>query len=295
MNQTMNQTINKTSNQTFRATVAIFCLGLCLLTANRLSAQILIKDDFSLRGDGSLTGAAPSNVHPVGSVWSAGNNTGGLYTTTSFGDGAPSAWGQSQNSGSVSLGDLNSLPTNLLTISASIGMEQLGGGPVGSADGGRGLGLGFFKNATGGQFSQAFFTGLVLDTAGRLNFVHDPNASGFFDSGSLLKTAVAYGGTFNSTAWYDLSYKINTITGAISDITLEGSSADYSSLASGVNLFTAASGNIQHAGVYTSSAGGMSGYAGFDNFTVTAVPEPSAFACLAAGLVGMLALRSRRA
>ncbi|NCY20496.1 PEP-CTERM sorting domain-containing protein [bacterium] len=244
-----------------------------------LNAQILIQDTFAGRGGGNLMDGGretPTYSTLPGAAWERMNIS-------------DSAWGAGQSSGGISLGA--SVPS-LLEIKASIGMSQLGSGTIGSAQGGRGLGLGFFSVAGGGGYSQARFTGLVLDSAGRLNFAHDPNEGGFFDSGSLLGTAVAYGGTFVAANYYDLSYQINTATGAISNISLEGSSADYSLLAAGVNKFTAA--NVKYAGIYTSSEGGMSGYTSFDNFTVTSVPEPSTVVCLVTGLACLYVVRKKR-
>lgn len=258
-----------------------------------LNAAILIQDTFAGRAGGDLMDGGrqtPTYSTLPGAIWEKMNISGdSIFTTDSFGDPADSAWGAGQSSGGISLGA--SVPS-LLEIKASIGMSQLGTGTIGSAQNGRGLGLGFFSVAGGGGFSQTRFTGLVLDSAGGLNLSHDPNEGGFFGDGSLLGTAVAYGGTFVAANYYDLSYQINTATGAISNISLEGSSADYSSLAAGVNKFTAA--NVKYAGIYTSSEGGMNGYTSFDNFTVTSVPEPSTVVCLATGLACLYVVRKKR-
>ena len=272
--------------------VTVIGLILAIGFGGDLNAQILIQDTFAGRGGGNLMDGGreiPTFSTLPGAAWVRMNMSGDtIYTTDSFGDPADSAWGAGQSSGGISLGA--SVPS-LLEIKASIGMGQLGSGTIGSAQNGRGLGLGFFSVAGGGGFSQNQFTGLVLDSAGRLNFTHDPVAGGHFPS-SLLGTAVAYGGTFVAANYYDLSYKINTATGAISNISLEGSSADYSSLAAGVNKFTAA--NVKYAGIYTSSEGGMTGYTSFDNFTVTSVPEPSTVVCLVTGLACLYVVRKKR-
>ena len=273
--------------------VTVIGLILAIGFGGDLNAQILIQDTFAGRAGGNLMDSGretPTFSTLPGAKWERMNMSGDtIYTTSGFGDPADSAWGAAQSSGGISLGA--SVPS-LLEIKASIGMSQLGSGTIGSAQNGRGLGLGFFSVAGGGGFSQCRFTGLVLDSAGRLNLSHDPNEGGFFDSGSLLGTAVAYGGTFVAANYYDLSYQINTATGAISNISLEGSSADYSSLAAGVNKFTAA--NVKYAGIYTSSESGMNGYTSFDNFTVTSVPEPSTVVCLVTGLACLYVVRKKR-
>ena len=272
--------------------VTVIGLILAIGFGGDLNAQILIQDTFAGSGGGNLMDGGretPTYSTLPGAAWVRMNMSGDtIFTTNSFGDPADSAWGAGQSSGGISLGA--SAPS-LLEIKASIGMSQLGSGTIGSAQNGRGLGLGFFSVAGGGGYSQNQFTGLVLDSAGRLNFTHDPVAGSHFPS-SLLGTAVAYGGTFVAANYYDLSYQINTATGAISDISLEGSSADYRSLAAGVNKFTAA--NVKYAGIYTSSEGGMSGYTSFDNFTVTSVPEPSTVVCLVTGLACLYVVRKKR-
>lgn len=150
---------------------------------------------------------------------------------------------------------------------------------------GRGVALGFY-NAThvsgATSFPMTGFTGLVLGRTGDLYSM---------ENGSYLGSSVAFGGTFNASAFYTLSYDVNTTTGSISNISLSGSTADYSVLTS-LAFTDAATANL---GFFTSSEdGGAYGYV--DNVALSSVPEPSTVTVLATGLFGLLcyAWRKRR-
>ena len=102
------------------------------------------------------------------------------------------------------------------------------------------------------------------------------NTSGFY---ATYWRRVAYGGTFSPNSFYLLSYDVKTATGQISNIALQGSTANYSAFES-PTLFTDPA--TPYAGLFTSSAGYGSPVPGFDNFQVSTgtVPEPSAPALL---------------
>ena len=107
---------------------------------------------------------------------------------------------------------------------------------------------------------------------------------------ATLGTAVAYGGTYNSSNFNSLSCTINRATGAITAITaisLSGSSADYSSLL-GTSVFTEAA--TKYGGFH--SSGTLAGLGAIDNFKVDVIPEPSA--ALLSGLGVLALLRHRR-
>jgi hypothetical protein len=146
-------------------------------------------------------------------------------------------------------------------ISADISPQSVDG----LATNGRGAALGFYS-ATNSGYSSNNFTGLVLDKLGNLNLVHDV-ASGFFDQpGYYLGAAVPYtGGTFDSTKVYHLSYDVDTVTGAISNISLSGSTANYSSF-NATTLFTNSA--TRYAGMYISSST-INANSTFDNFEVS--------------------------
>ena len=155
----------------------------------------------------------------------------------------------------------------------------------------RGIGLGFFSQLNGNQWSNNSFTGLLLDPSGNLNLVQCTNTSGFY--ATYLGAAVAYGGTFSPNSFYLLSYDVNTATGQISNIALQGSTANYSAFES-PTLFTDPA--TSYAGLFTSSAGYGSPVPGFDNFQVSTgtVPEPSALALLGSGLIALLGYAWRK-
>lgn len=253
----------------------------------------IISDTFTGGGDGVLlTGRAPETNLPGGTWVGGGSNHSLMRTTTTagFGNPGPAAFGNHQNNAAVSIASSGTyLKPTLIRISADLQIFDL----AGPAADGRGIGLGFYST-TGGQFSQNRFTGLVLDINGNLNLVQDPNATGFYNAGSFRDTPVAFVGTWDPQAPRTLTYDIDTTTGQILNISLEGSSADYSSF-HGTTLFTDAA--TAFAGVHTSSSIGSTGanprFGAFDNFSVIAVPEPSAATLLCLGLLTALGRRRR--
>lgn len=276
-------------------TKVFYSLTALALALAHSQAAIVISDGFS-GGDGaSIIGRAPDGVNTAGNTYVKSGSGSGFHTTTTagYGNPLPGAFGEPQSAGAVELNTAGGggyiSPSNA-TITLTLDLRPLGVGTVGitgAAANGRGVALGFFAGVTGNQFSQNQFTGFVFDTAGALNFVSDPNASGFFGAGSTVGTAVAYGGFYNNTAFNTLSYTINRATGAVTAISLSGSSADYSSFL-GTTAFTEAA--TRYAGFYSSGETG-GGLGAIDNFSVDVIPEPSA--ALLSGL-GVLALLRRR-
>ena len=143
----------------------------------------------------------------------------------------------------------------------------------------RGIGLGYYESIVS-VATNADFRGLVLGTDGRLILARagedgSPRAGIVEEIASGLDTSVEH----------TLSYDIDTLTGDIFNIVLDGvqqSDVD-------TTFFNS---NVNRAGVFvSSSAGGRFGFA--DDFTVSAVPEPTSLLVGAIGL-GALAVRRRR-
>jgi len=258
-----------------------------LIGSTTHASVVIVSDSFTGGADGaSIVGRTPDVANLPGNTWvkMGGRDVTALFTTTSagFGDPTPGVAGNHQNNAGILIASAGSyVKPPILTISADIAPRST----VGPAADGRGIGLGFFTQ-TGGQFSQNYFTGLVLDASGNLNLVSDPNGTGFFASGATLGTPIAFDGTWDANQLRRLSFEVNTTTGAISNISLAGSSATY---AFTTTLFTNAA--TTYAGAYTSSDS-LSTFAAMDNFSVVGIPEPGA--ALLGSLGVLLLLRRRR-
>ncbi len=257
-------------------------------------AVVIISDTFAGTTDGASIAGRTLETSLSGGNWQTfGVNTVSFHATATAGFGNPLNGTFGFNGQSVSAVSITSagafVKPTVLTISADLVTSPTGfTGTVGSASGGRGMALGFYSSPSGPtDFSQNLFTGLVIDNLGNLNLVSDPNAAGFFGGGSFLGTPIAYVGTWDASAMHRLSYTVDTTTGAISGISLGGSTASY---AFTTNLFTNSATAL--AGVYLSSESGAT-LAGMDNFKVEGIPEPST--TLLGGLGVLALLRRRRA
>jgi len=251
--------------------------------------RTFISDTFAGAPDGpELTGRAPDEVNVPGVSWVQATSQNGVRSThtAGFGDPLPGAFGQHQNASAIKLDNGAFTAPTILQLSVDLKLQPLGPAVDGPASDGRGLALGFYDSVGSWQFSQNHFTGLVLDAAGNLNLVQDPNDAGFFGAGSTKGTPIAYGGTFDPTQFYTLSYIVDRDSGGILDISLSGSTADYSPFYS-TTLFTREA--TAYGGLYSSSAVAFT-FGAFDNFSVAAVPEPSTIVLTVAGGIGLALL-----
>ena len=136
----------------------------------------------------------------------------------------------------------------------------------------RGLGLGYYSGIASVSTN---FTGLVLRNDGSLVL---------FNNGSNTGLTAGYTGLFSTTADHSLSYIINTATGALGSVLLDGQAKSFITSA-----FTNA--NTQYTGFYVSSSLGST-VGTFDNFTFGFVPEPASLSLLCGG--GLMLLRRHR-
>jgi len=176
----------------------------------------------------------------------------------------------------ISLGSYN---TGILQLSALVST----GNTVGAdSQLNRGVGLGLNSSATGAWNS---FTGLRLTPAGDL----------IFEENGVNKATVSVG-TYSGTP-QALSYSLNEATGAISNISLAGSAADFSSLIAASTVANYFGSNDYLSVFGGGSAGGQ--FALVDNLSISSpaapVPEPATLSMVGVGLAGFLMLRRRRA
>jgi hypothetical protein len=140
--------------------------------------------------------------------------------------------------------------------------------------------LGFFNSSLGtGGNGFLHFTGLSLNPTGVLTLITP-------DAVNQASSAAVPG--FDRSVDHALSYDINTVSGTISHILLDGNSVALTALP---NTFTdAATAFAGFAG--SSTAGGQVGT--FDNFLVQAVPEPSAVLMMLCGAAALTIMGGRR-
>lgn len=239
-----------------------------------LSAATVIQEDFNAAASayGNIMtsyptpggqGLAPLGVNLPGGTWKLAG--GGVFDSTEFPTTNSSLPGVSHaaghNGGAVALtmGTHNAGTT--ITVQASLAFHV----PAGSgATAGYAL-VGFYNAPKTSEYQSdlAGFSGLRLNYDGGLQLVINGTASG---------GAVAFGGSFNPATFRTLTFSVNTTSGAISAVSLGGSSAGYSFPTSG---FTAA------ATAYVGLGGNMGNnpaVAVFDSLTVStgsASPTPT--------------------
>jgi hypothetical protein len=254
-------------------------LGMAGLTMARVSlAQtVIFSDTFSGTNGAANTGRTPDTTDLFGVNWQLTGNGGGSIST-----GTLQMLGANGATLSLASTVLYNKPTQM-TISALLKPNNM------LAGAGRGIGIGFWKALHPGSGSVTDFYGLMLDQTGILAI----------EGNSTVFESVAWAGpAFSASQFYQVSYSIDTATGAISNVSMAGSTANYSAINNDTNgLFTDI--NTAYAGIRAQGASGT-GFA--DNFILSGntqaagTPEPGAISLLVSGLAipGTMLLRRRR-
>lgn len=270
------------SSRWIGAVVAGSLGALCI--SHSASGGAIVSDAFSGIHGGSIDQRTPDTDNLPGSTWTMlpFGSFGGAYISTQYGGNpSPVAWlrndGNSTGGIAISIADAgNYLKPSKFTISADIAFD-------GSAA--TNAGVGFYSalptEATSGDTILTHFTGLQLqwwNTLGELQLVVN---------GATVGSPIAYTGTFAPTAYHTLSYTVDTTTGAISNVDLQGSTSSYNFDTSGFSNTATA-----YAAAATTYTWGRDHWMAFDNFSVSAVPEPTSIALLGLG-GGFLMVRRR--
>lgn len=243
------------------------------LTTDSANAAVIAADDFNsgLALNADLTG----RVLPTGTAADTVNAWVQADTSSANqhwkGQAGSAVYSRDQYGPSAAIDLQGGNTSTQLTISANVKDIDL----AGLVSNGYGVGLGFYS-ATDNAAALTNFSGLLLDGAGTLGLVEN----------GVVGTTVAYTGPGFAKVYYALSYDVDTTTGAISNISMGDSTADYSGITSTsfTNLAT------KFGGITAPTTGWNQGME-LDDFQIDAVPEPSTTALLG---LGGLALIFRR-
>ena len=255
--------------------------ALCAATFLAVEAQasIVISDPFTTPDPGVMLGRTPQTTDLPGGTYSAKGN----YAFYNSLNANPVVGGvatvQADLGWAILLGATYNTNATI-SIQASINLGSLASATGYNTYEARVAGLGFYTNNGATAGGATGFVGLSLAPDGALRLI---------DASASLVGSVAYTGTWNASVAHLLSYDVNTATGAISNVSLSGSTSTYAYTTA---LFTSAA--TTYAGFY--GAGDAIAQAGsLDNFQVSSTgPEPSTWVLAAAGLTVVAALRRRR-
>lgn len=244
---------------------AVACAIIFGTSAGRADARPIISEDFNRPNNTTMTGLAPDLANLPGGVFSVSTTFYPMQTHAN----------QLQIGADISLNvPLGAYDAGLLHMSADVSLDTLLGSLGGNN---RGVGLGFQPTSNGGWTT---FTGLKLTPDGYLML-----------QSNQINLGAVFVGTSNSST-YHLSYDVDVGTGVMSAISLQGISANFSSLvtaSAGHNYF---SGN-PYASVFV--GGTNAGQIGIiDNFAVSdSIPEPASSILLGSSIVGLGVMRRR--
>ena len=263
-------------------------------TAGRAST-IIVSDGFSGTNGANINGRTPDGANLPGSTWQVEQQnaagTSPMTIDTSTGNPAPSANTNFNDAAGISIASANSYTEpSVLTISADLNMGNINGG--GLSYNVYGVGLGFWNTLpASGSSASTGFTGVTLDPYGDLTFINNGTASATAKA-AAPSSATVVGGYISG--FNTLTYSINTGTGAITQLTFDGT--DLTSAFSGLTAFTPSVATLS--GFYGNSPYSASENGYVDNFSVSttsAVPEPAAIGLFAVGGMGLLLVGRKRA
>ena len=274
--------------------IVVAALAIATFSAFAAPGDVIVLDTFTGEDQPLTSGTGAGTYGLNGRNPDTTNLPGGAWMTpvNSWGNGiiGNSAWVNADSAIRYSIASAGGYTKpSLLTISADINI----GWTDAATRAPRGLWIHddpstYFQGLGVGFFNGSSFYGLSLrsdDSGNRgLLFLHEGSIAGAANVTAQLPWV---GAPFDSSVFHHLSYTVDTSSGAISAITLDGNA--YS--APVTSAFTAAATDLT--GFYVNSwAGDTYGYV--DNFRVMEhIPEPSTLACVA--VAGLLALRRRRA
>ncbi|MBR5709155.1 MAG: PEP-CTERM sorting domain-containing protein [Thermoguttaceae bacterium] len=187
--------------------------------------------------------------------------------------------------------DWDKAEVNSMTLSVDLLLGSLSASDS-NYNNARGLGMGFYDADFGtdnGEVGRGF-SGIVISPSGGM-YYYD-----YTENGLTRTNPIAYaGGTFNPNDWYTLTMNLDffqedgKLMATLTDVSLSGSTADYSDLIGRVFSST------DLIGLLSSSAESWNYYGMFDNFSMSkTVPEPSTWALLILGAAGLLYWRKRK-
>jgi prepilin-type N-terminal cleavage/methylation domain-containing protein/prepilin-type processing-associated H-X9-DG protein len=164
--------------------------------------------------------------------------------------GGVTSWGATLSGNTLSIGADGGLgiTATALPDTVTVSAKLKAGSMTWDANAYRGVGVGFFSD---GQAWQTF-TGLAL-----YNFGGVSELRVLSNSGKIAGAAIT---GFSSNTWYTVTYTVNFSTGAISDVTMNGTAYNFTTTA-----FTRAA--TRRAGMFVSSAAG-SVYGFADDFII---------------------------
>ncbi|MGC9260659.1 MAG: hypothetical protein ACP5I8_11380 [Phycisphaerae bacterium] len=273
--------------------IAAASLGLVAYGTAGRASTVIVSDGFSGTNGANINGRTPDGADLPGSAWTVAQNASAYPMTidTSVGNPAPSANTNFNDAAGISIASANGyIEPAVLTISADLNMGTITGG--GLSYNVYGVGLGFW-NALPASGSNAVtgFTGVTMDPYGDLTFINNGTASATAKA-AAPSSATVVGGYISG--FNTLTYSINTGTGAITQLTFDGT--DLTSAFSGLTAFTPSVATLS--GFFGNDPYSASDNGYVDNFSVSttsAVPEPAAICLFAVGGMGLLLVGRKRA
>ncbi|EIP97413.1 PEP-CTERM putative exosortase interaction domain-containing protein [Opitutaceae bacterium TAV1] len=262
-----------------------------LLGATTSSAQTLIHDDFSTAGTVGSNRTPSTTIEGRKYTRVVANNNAN-YTTDVIITGRGYASMKGNVAGAISIVSENEyIKPGALEISATFNINTITNNTP--ARTGRGIYLGFWSALPTTTDSMTNMYGVFVNPDGQLVLWQ-----GGSSATNTTVATLAYDGTWDATAWHNMSYKIDIDgaatgnAGSIYDFVLDNKNYNWGL----VTLFTNANTNYAGFGVSDSTGNGI-GY--FDNWTlstISQVPEPSTYAALAGAtaLLFVIAVQRRR-
>ncbi len=246
--------------------VGLAALALAMTAMSSLGDTVLLTDGFSGSDDDSLDSRVPDGENLPGRTW---QQNGGYF-------GRSDIQGNTMNVRCMD-GEAYDISSNESYTKPSVMVVQVDLKP-GSLNR-MGVGVGF--TATPNTYnSTVYYVGLSLDQNGTIREWQGVPADPQDAIGQVAWSGID-NAAFSPGDWHTLTYTVNTATGMISDVSLSGSNADYSSLCSIVNAGLTDT-NTHYITVMGDAQSG-NGNGNIDNLVLTAPPaiilsaSPAAF------------------